>query len=106
MSLFDRAKPTRVVYSNVMRHRRSKPTPVSPQTPEQPASQRPQFSILGMFVVMLASSVTFGGAYYLVRADGDNTTITLIALLFMLASPMLLMVLVSLAIWAANRFPK
>jgi hypothetical protein len=89
-----------------MRHSRSKPQPAPPPVPERPVSQRPQFSILGMFIVMLAASVTFSGAYYLVRADGDDTTTTLIALLFMLASPMLLVVLVSLVISIANRFQK
>ena len=93
-----------------MAHRRSKlqpaPPPTAPGVPGQPASQRPQFSILGMFVVMLSCSVTFAGAYYLVRADGEDTTTTLVALLFLLSSPMLLVVAVSLVIWVTGWFSK
>lgn len=94
-----------------MAHRRSKPQPAppsvgSPGTPGQPTPQRPQFSILGMFVVMLSCSVTFAGAYYLVRADGEDTTTTLVALLFLLSSPMLVVVAVSLVIWVTGWFQK
>ncbi len=59
-----------------------------------------------MFIVMLACSVVFSGAYYLVRADTEDTTTTLIALVFMLASPMLLVVIVSIVIWVSQRFQK
>lgn len=91
-----------------MRHSRSKPPNPPPMPPagNGPVSQRPQFSILGMFVVMLTCSVTFSGAYYLVRADGEDTTTTLIALLFMLASPMILVVIVSLVIWLTGLFTR
>ena len=85
---------------------RSKPKKLPEQAPaQQPAApQRPQFSILGMFVVMLICSMASAGAYYLVRADGDDPSNKLIALLFLLAGPMLLMVMVSLLVALANRF--
>jgi hypothetical protein len=60
--------------------------------------------MLGMFVVMLVCSMASAGAYYLVRADGDDPSFKLIALLFLLAGPMLLMVAVSLLLSLAGRF--
>ena len=58
-----------------MRHSRSKPQPAAPIAKDQPAGRpRPQFSILGMFVVMLICSVASSGAYYLVRADGTDAS--------------------------------
>lgn len=75
-----------------------------PPAPEKPAPPRPQFSILGMFVVMLICSMASAGAYYLVRADGNDPSNKLIALLFLLAGPMLLMVVVSLLVALAGRF--
>ena len=90
-----------------MRHSRSKPKPEQPATPQQPAGkQRPQFSILGLCVVMLICSVASSGAYYLVRADGTDASMKLTALLFLLAGPMLLMVAVSLLVAAAKWFNK
>jgi hypothetical protein len=85
---------------------RSKPKKAPPAAaPEQPAApSRPQFSILGMLVVMLIFSMASAGAYYLVRADGNDPSNKLIALLFLLAGPMLLMVAVSLLVALAGRF--
>lgn len=85
---------------------RPKPKPLPAKSPpEQPAAApRPQFSILGMFVVMLICSMASAGAYYLVRADGNDPSNKLIALLFLLAGPMLLMVAVSLLVALAGRF--
>ncbi len=86
-----------------MRHTRSKPQPKQLAMPPQPAGgRRPQFSILGMFVVMLICSVASSGAYYLVRADGTDASMKLTALLFLLAGPMLLMVAVSLLVAASK----
>lgn len=83
---------------------KSKPLPAKlPQQPSEPPP-KPQFSILGMFVVMLICSMASAGAYYLVRADGNDPSNKLIALLFLLAGPMLLMVAVSLLLALASRF--
>jgi hypothetical protein len=84
----------------------TKPKPLPARAPEQQPSapQKPQFSIMGMFVVMLICSLASAGAYYLVRADGNDPSNKLIALLFLLAGPMLLMVAVSLLLALANRF--
>ena len=40
---------------------------------------KPQFSIMGMFVVMLICSLASAGAYYLVRADGNDPSNKLMA---------------------------
>jgi hypothetical protein len=88
-----------------MRRPAAKPKkPPASSPPEPAASPRPQFSILGMFVVMLICSMASAGAFYLVRADGDDPSYILIALLFLLAGPMLLMVAVSLLVAFAGRF--
>jgi len=53
---------------------------------------------------MLICSMASTGAYYLVRADGNDPSFKLIALLFLLAGPMLLLVLVSLLVALGARF--
>jgi hypothetical protein len=78
-----------------------KPKSLPKSTPEPPAP-KPQFSILGMFTVMLICSLASAGAYYLVRADKDPS-FKFIAVLFLVAGPMLMMVLVSfLVAWSAR----
>ena len=69
-------------------------------SPPRPAPQRrpPQFALLGLFTVMLVCSFTSAGAYYLVRSMNGETDSQLIGMLFVLAGPMLLMVVVSLLI--------
>ncbi len=57
-----------------------------------------------MFVVMAVCSMASAGAFYLVRADGDDPSFKLIALLFLLAGPMILLVIVSLLVSLASRF--
>lgn len=107
---FRAAFPARLVphYTTCMRHSRSKPKPAAKgaaNAPQQPAArQRPQFTIIGMFVVMLICSVASAGAYYLVREGGQDPSAKLTALLFLLAGPMLLMVIVSLLVALAGRF--
>lgn len=85
---------------------RPKNPPAAKQAaPEKPAApHKPQFSILGMFIVMLICSMASAGAYYLVRADGNDPSFKLIALLFTLAGPMILMVIVSLLVAVAARW--
>jgi hypothetical protein len=51
-----------------------------------------------MFVVMFAFSVASAGGYYLIRADGKDVGMTVAALIFMLASPVLVMAALSLSI--------
>lgn len=88
-----------------MRRPAAKPKKTPASSPQEPtASPRPQFSMLGMFVVMLVCSMASAGAFYLVRADGDDPSFKLIALLFLLAGPMLLMVAVSLLLALSSRF--
>lgn len=88
-----------------MRRPAAKPKTPPASAPNEPGRQPPpQFSMLGMFVVMLVCSMASAGAYYLVRADGDDPSFKLIALLFLLAGPMLLMVAVSLLVALAGRF--
>lgn len=68
--------------------------------PQRPAPRRrpPQFALLGLFTVTLVCSFTSAGAYYLVRSINGETDSQLIGMLFVLAGPMLLMVVVSLLI--------
>ncbi|WP_254506691.1 hypothetical protein [Anatilimnocola floriformis] len=81
-----------------------KPKPSLPKRAPEPPKPKPQFTILGMFVVMLICSMASAGAYYLVRADGNDPSFKLIALLFLLAGPMLLMVAVSILVAVAARW--
>jgi hypothetical protein len=88
-----------------MRRPAAKPKPLPTSSPSEPAAPpRRQFSILGMFVVMLVCSMASAGAFYLVRADGDDPDFKLIALLFLLAGPMILLVIVSLLVALGSRF--
>lgn len=87
-----------------MRRPAAKPKKLPASTPDEPKAVPPQFSILGMFVVMLVCSMASAGAFYLVRADGDEPSFKLIALIFLLAGPVLLVVFVSLLVSLAGRF--
>lgn len=56
-----------------------------------------------MFVVMLMCSLASAGAYYLVRVDGKDPSFKFLAVLFLVAGPMLMMVLLSLLVsWSAR----
>ncbi|WP_425617400.1 hypothetical protein NA78x_001075 [Anatilimnocola sp. NA78] len=88
-----------------MRHPRSKPQPVKPIPPAPAPVRRPlQFNLLGMMIVMLICSVASSGAYYLMKAEANETGMRLAGLLFVLAGPMLLMVIVSLLVVMFRRF--
>ena len=81
-----------------------KPKPLPKNTPPDAPPPKPQFTILGMFVIMLICSLASAGAYYLVRADGKDPSFKLIALIFLLAGPMLMMVAVSVLVALAGRW--
>lgn len=87
-----------------MRRPAAKPKKLPTSSPDEPKAVPPQFSILGMFVVMLVCSMASAGAFYLVRADGDEPSFKLIALIFLLAGPVLLLVVVSLLVSLTGRF--
>jgi RsiW-degrading membrane proteinase PrsW (M82 family) len=75
----------------------------SPSNQSGTSGNKPQFSILGMFVVMLICSLASAGAYYLVRAEKDPS-FKIIAVSFLVAGPMLLMVVVSLLVAVMARW--
>jgi hypothetical protein len=79
--------------------KRSRPpakTQLPKTEPPQPTRGRlPQFNMLGMMIVTLVCSVAFAGMYYLIKAEQNDASARLTALLFLLAGPMLLMVVVS-----------
>jgi hypothetical protein len=87
-----------------MRRPAAKPKKLPTTSADEPKAVPPQFSILGMFVVMLVCSMASAGAFYLVRADGDEPSFKLIALIFLLAGPVLLLVVVSLLVSLTSRF--
>ncbi|QDU25572.1 hypothetical protein ETAA8_06410 [Anatilimnocola aggregata] len=90
-----------------MRHPRSKPPPVKPIPPAPapgPVRRLPQFNLLGLMVVTLICSVASSGIYYLVRAEANEAGMRLTALLFILAGPMLLLVIVSLLVALLKRY--
>ena len=60
-------------------------------------NQPPQFSLGMLFIVMLAASVAIAPAFYFVRAAQGQPGMQLVAMLLVLAGPLLLMVLVSVA---------
>lgn len=64
----------------------------------------PQFNLLGLMVVTLICSVASAGVYYLMKAEANEAGMRLTALLFILAGPMLLLVLVSIFIALLKRF--
>jgi hypothetical protein len=48
-----------------------------------------------MMIVTLVCSVAFAGMYYMIKAEQNDSSARLTGLLFLLAGPMLLMVVVS-----------
>ena len=60
-----------------------------------PQSGRPQFSLLGMLVVTVVLSVAAAPAYYLMRAAQGEPGAQLAGILLAVASPLLLIVVVS-----------
>lgn len=57
---------------------------------------QPRFSITAMLLIMLVVSVLAAGASYLVRSNHSDRASQLAFILFTLAAPLLLVVLVSL----------
>lgn len=65
--------------------------------PKVPEPWRPRFGIASLLMVMLVFSVTGASGYYLVRSLGErDRSAHLTFILFTLAAPILLMVVVSL----------
>jgi hypothetical protein len=73
----------------------AKTQPPTTEQPSPPAGRRPQFNMLGMMIVTLVCSVAFAGMYYLIKAEQNDASARLTGILFLLAGPMLLMVVVS-----------
>lgn len=61
-----------------------------------PRPWQPRFSITAMLLLMLIVSVTAAGASYLVRAADGGRASKLAFILFTIAAPLLLVVIVSL----------
>jgi len=51
--------------------------------------------MLGLMIVMLVCSVAFAGMYYMIKAEQNDASARLTGILFVLAGPMLLLVVVS-----------
>jgi uncharacterized membrane protein len=66
-----------------------------PRSDPPATRRRPQFNMLGMMIVMLVCSVAFAGMYYMIKAEQNDASARLTGILFLLAGPMLLMVVVS-----------
>jgi hypothetical protein len=62
--------------------------------------------MLGMMVVMLVCSVSFAGIYYLVKAEENDASARLTGILFLLAGPVLLVVVVSALVAIFSRAEK
>jgi hypothetical protein len=73
---------------------KSAPPPAESDQP-QPRPGRLQFNMLGLMIVTLVCSVAFAGMYYLIKAEQNDASARLTGILFLLAGPMLLMVVVS-----------
>jgi len=77
--------------------------------PDVPEPWRPRFGVGALLMVMLVCSVTGAAGYYLVRSieDEKNRTAHLTFILFTLAAPILLMVVVSairqIIVWLSRR---
>ena len=63
-----------------------------------PAGAPPQFSLGMLFIVTLAVSISVAPAYYFVRGAQGQPGMQLVAMLLVLAGPLLMMVLVSIVI--------
>lgn len=68
----------------------------SPNEPDAPAAWQPRFGIRGMLLLMLVVSVMAAGGYYLAQALRGSRPYQFAFILFTLASPLLVMVFVSL----------
>jgi hypothetical protein len=68
-----------------------------PNKPLVPNPWQPRFGTRAMLLLMLVSSVMAAGGYYLVQALKGGRQFQLVFILFTLASPLLIMVIVSLA---------
>lgn len=66
----------------------------SSQAPEAP--WQPQFTLKSMFLIMFVLCCVASGGHYLVKALRGGTSWRLVFILFTLASPMLVMVVLSL----------
>lgn len=72
----------------------AKPKPPAVGNPPVPA-RRPQFNLGGMMIVMVVLSVAAAPAYYLVRASQGEPGAQLVGILLVLASPLMLIVVMS-----------
>jgi hypothetical protein len=77
--------------------------PPSPPPVDQP--WRPRFNLFTLMLVMLIISVVGAGFYYVLRSMQSATDSGGVAILFILASPVLLVVLISAA-WQIYRWAK
>ena len=66
------------------------------QNSELPRPWQPRFSMTAMLLLMLVVSVVAAGASYLVRSNNTDRVFQLAFILFTLAAPLLLLVVVSL----------
>jgi hypothetical protein len=80
------------------------PTRATP--PASPRTGRPQFNLAGLMIVMLVLSVAAAPAYYLVRAGQGEPGAWLAGILLLLASPMLLIVVLSTALAIMNHWKR
>jgi Na+/melibiose symporter-like transporter len=75
------------------------------QWPKVARPWQPRFGILGMLLLMLVTSVMATGGYYFVRTLRGDRNYQLVFILFTVASPLLLLVVVSIAVAILRRKP-
>ena len=75
--------------------------PSTPSTPARP--WQPRFGILGLLLLMLVVSVMAAGGYYFVQTLRGSRSYQLAFILFTIASPLLLLVVVSVAVAISRR---
>ncbi len=79
--------------------------PTKEPTPPQPGARpwQPRFGILGLLLLMLVASVMASGGYYFVQMLRGGRSHQLAFILFTVASPVLLLVLVSVLLAVLKR---
>ncbi len=75
-------------------------TPPMPQPPRRP---RFQFSLLGLMVLMFVVAAAAAPGYYMMHARADVPQARLVGMLMVLAGPLLLMTLLSVALSLMRR---